>query len=99
MVACVRIVSTFTTKDGCVYAVACRDSKNKAEIAELESDLEGSTDTQIREVIEIRIKELRRTLAQLQRSRRGDSIIGRAVKSNIAQTAISLQSSLKGNQK
>jgi hypothetical protein len=40
----------------------------KAEIAKLESDLTSSTDSTIREVIEIRMEELRRKLAQLQSS-------------------------------
>ena len=37
----------------------------KAEIAKLEFDLDSCTDSTIREVIEIRIEELRRKLAQL----------------------------------
>ena len=43
----------------------------KAEIAKLKSDLKDCTDTQIQEVIQTRIKELRRKLEQLQSSRRG----------------------------
>jgi hypothetical protein len=43
----------------------------EAEIAKLRSDLEDCTDTQIQEVIQTRIKELRRKLAQFQSSRRG----------------------------
>lgn len=42
----------------------------EAEIAKLRSDLEDCTDTQIQEVIQTRIKELRRKLAQLQSSPR-----------------------------
>jgi hypothetical protein len=40
----------------------------KAEIAKLESDLKSCTDSTIREVIDIRIEELRQRLAQLQSS-------------------------------
>jgi hypothetical protein len=43
----------------------------KVEIAKLESALVNSTDTHIQEIIQNRIKELRRKLAQLQRSQCG----------------------------
>jgi hypothetical protein len=43
----------------------------KAEIAKLEADHKASTDSQIQEVIQRRIEELRRKLAQLQSSGRG----------------------------
>jgi hypothetical protein len=45
-------------------------AKIKVEIAKLESALDDSTDTRIQEIIQTRIKELRRALAQLQSSRR-----------------------------
>lgn len=43
----------------------------KAEIANLESALKDSTDSLIQKVIQTRIEELRRKLAQLQSSGRG----------------------------
>jgi len=59
------------TREGGVKHSAFSCEIIEAEIAKLRSDLKDCTDTQIQEVIQTRIKELRRKLAQLQSLRRG----------------------------